>query len=58
MDIIIFIIIFAIGIAIGFIISLILWLKQISDDITKLAIEIARIQGELVKEVIEDGECK
>lgn len=58
MDIIIFIIIFAIGITIGFMIGLTLWLKQISDDITKIAIEIASIQGKLVKEVIEDGKCK
>jgi hypothetical protein len=36
--------------------GLILWLKQISDDVTKFDIEIARIQGELeALKAQEDG---
>lgn len=47
MDIIMCIIIFTIGVATGLIISLILWLKMISDSITKFDIEIAKLQTEL-----------
>jgi uncharacterized membrane-anchored protein YhcB (DUF1043 family) len=57
MDIIIVcIIIFTIGIAIGLIIGLILWLKTISDSITKFDIEIAKLQAEL--EVYKDKESE
>lgn len=47
MDIILYIDIFIIGVAIGLIIGLILWLKQLSDDMTKFNIEIAKLQGKL-----------
>ena len=47
MDIILYIDIFIIGVAIGLIIGLILWLKDISDNISKFDIEIANIQAEL-----------
>ena len=47
MDVLIYIDIFVIGVAIGLIIGLILWLKQLSDDMRKFNIEIAKIQGEL-----------
>lgn len=36
-----------IGVCIGFIFCSILWLKQNSDDMVKLDIEIARIQDEI-----------
>ena len=47
MDIILYIYIFIIGVAIGLIIGLILWLKQLSDDMTKFNIEIDKLQGKL-----------
>lgn len=47
MDIIIYIIIFVIGVAMGLMIGLTLWLKQLSDDITKFDIEISKLQAEL-----------
>ena len=47
MDIILYINIFIIGVAIGLIIGLILWLKDISDNISKFDIEIAKLQGKL-----------
>lgn len=50
------IIVFTIGVAIGLIIGLILWLKMISDSITKFDIEIAKLQAEL--EVYMDKENK
>ena len=52
MDIITYIIVFVIGVAIGLIVSLILWLKQLSDDITKIYIEISKLQAEL--DVLEE----
>lgn len=47
MDIIMCIIIFTIGVTTGLMISLILWLKMVSDSITKFDIEIAKLQTEL-----------
>ena len=47
MDIIIYIIIFVIGSTLGLMFGLIIWLKQLSEDMTKYDIEIAKLQGQL-----------
>lgn len=52
MNIIVITVTFVIGVCIGLIIGLILWIKQVSDDITQIKIELARIQSEL--DTLED----
>lgn len=56
MNIIVITVTLAIGVCIGLIFGLSLWLKQISEDITKIDIEIARLQSEIdALEEQEDG---
>lgn len=52
MDTIMDIIIFTIGFAVGLVTCLIAWLRTISVSITKINIEIAKLQAELESEDI------